>query len=240
MSYNAFSIKSFIHEYSELLRKDYKGFTARPWNRFRPEETKWWVVPSTAWPSFGNEKLCFWCSGNYLYGGYNVEKGIEVSRDDLQYDAKNILMTPEWKWNHFLKDCSTGEVDLLVDSFYEKVNFPVHMNLSANLVNEISGYDPYGNKKSDNIEFSITDDTMRICEKELKISALSPFENIEGLREIPESLEDVTGLNWLWIDVMIFAPIYYIKSGSSYNINRLRKKMSVFEERIFSDCKINK
>ncbi|MBP3348452.1 MAG: hypothetical protein J6L92_06795 [Clostridia bacterium] len=240
MSYNAFSIKSFIHEYSELLRKDYKGFTARPWNRFRPEETKWWVVPSTAWPSFGNEKLCFWCSGNYLYGGYNVEKGIEVSRDDLQYDAKNILMTPEWKWNHFLKDCSTGEIDLLVDSFYEKVNFPVHMNLSANLVNEISGYDPYGNKKSDNIEFSITDDTMRICEKELKISALSPFENIEGLREIPESLEDVTGLNWLWIDVMIFAPIYYIKSGSSYNINRLRKKMSVFEERIFSDCKINK
>ena len=240
MSYNAFSIKSFIHEYSELLRKDYKGFTARPWNRFRPEETKWWVVPSTAWPSFGNEKLCFWCSGNYLYGGYNVEKGIEVSRDDLQYDAKNILMTPEWKWNHFLKDCSTDEIDLLVDSFYEKVNFPVHMNLSANLVNEISGYDPYGNKKSDNIEFSITDDTMRICEKELKISALSPFENIEGLREIPESLEDVTGLNWLWIDVMIFAPIYYIKSGSSYNINRLRKKMSVFEERIFSDCKINK
>lgn len=240
MSYNAFSIKSFIHEYSELLRKDYKGFTARPWNRFRPEETKWWVVPSTAWPSFGNEKLCFWCSGNYLYGGYNVEKGIEVSRDDLQYDAKNIMMTPEWKWNHFLKDCSTGEIDLLVDSFYEKVNFPVHMNLSANLVNEISGYDPYGNKKSDNIEFSITDDTMRICEKELKISALSPFENIEGLREIPESLEDVTGLNWLWIDVMIFAPIYYIKSGSSYNINRLRKKMSVFEERIFSDCKINK
>ena len=240
MSYNAFSIKSFIHEYSELLRKDYKGFTARPWNRFRPEETKWWVVPSTAWPSFGNEKLCFWCSGNYLYGGYNVEKGIEVSRDDLQYDAKNILMTPEWKWNHFLKDCSTGEIDLLVDSFYEKVNFPVYMNLSANLVNEISGYDPYGNKKSDNIEFSITDDTMRICEKELKISALSPFENIEGLREIPESLEDVTGLNWLWIDVMIFAPIYYIKSGSSYNINRLRKKMSVFEERIFSDCKINK
>lgn len=240
MSYNAFSIKSFIHEYSELLRKDYKGFTARPWNRFRPEETKWWVVPSTAWPSFGNEKLCFWCSGNYLYGGYNVEKGIEVSRDDLQYDAKNILMTPEWKWNHFLRDCSTGEIDLLVDNFYEKVNFPVHMNLSANLVNEISGYDPYGNKKSDNIEFSITDDTMRICEKELKISALSPFENIEGLREIPESLEDVTGLNWLWIDVMIFAPIYYIKSGSSYNINRLRKKMSVFEERIFSDCKINK
>ena len=75
VSHNAFSIKKFIHEYTELLKNDYRGFTARPWNRFRPEDTKWWVVPSTAWPSFGNEKLCFWCSGKYLYGGFNVEKG---------------------------------------------------------------------------------------------------------------------------------------------------------------------
>lgn len=238
MSYTAFSIRNFIHEYTDLLRNDYKGFTARPWNRFRPEQTKWWVVPSTAWPSFGNEKLCFWCNGNYLYGGFNVEKGIEVSVDDLQYDAKNVLMTGDWKWKCFLNDCSCGTIDSLVDSFYEKVNFPVHMNISANIVNKINGYDPYGNKKADNIEFSITSDTLKICEKQLNIAALSPFENIEGIREIPESLCYVKGLNWLWIDVMIFAPIYYIKTGSSYNINKLRKKMSTFEERIFADCKL--
>ncbi len=236
MSYNAFSIRSFIHEYTDLLRKDYRGFTARPWNRFRPEQTKWWVVPSTAWPSFGIEKLCFWCNGNYLYGGYNVEKGIEV--DDINGDARNVFMTEEWKWNGFLRDCSCGIMDSMVDMFYDKVNFPVHLNLSANIVNKVNGYDPYGSKKADSIEFAITSDTLKICEKQLNISALSPFENIEGIREIPESLENVTGLNWLWVDVMIYAPIYYIKTGSSYNINRLRKKMSVFEERIFADCKI--
>lgn len=240
MSYNAFSIKSFIHDYTDLLRNDYKGFTARPWNRFKPDATKWWVVPSTAWPSFGKEKLCFWCSGNYLYGGYNVEKGITLSEDFAKFDAKNVIMTDDWKWNSFISDCSNGVIDLLVDSFFDKVNFPVHMNISANIVNEVASYDPYGTKKADNIEFSITSDTLRICEKQLNISALSPFENIEGIREIPENLNDVTGLNWLWIDVMIFAPIYYIKSGSSYNVNRLRKKMSAFEERIFADCKIQK
>ena len=240
VSHNAFSIKKFIHEYTELLKNDYRGFTARPWNRFRPEDTKWWVVPSTAWPSFGNEKLCFWCSGKYLYGGFNVEKGIEVAAEDLKYDAKNVLMTDDWQWKNFLNDCTSGIIDSMVDSFYAKVNFPVHMNLSANIVNSIPGYDPYGNKKSDIIEFAITSDTLKICEKELKIAALSPFENIEGIREIPESLSDVKGLNWLWIDVLIYAPIHYIRTDSSYNVEKIRNKMSTFEERIFADCRIPK
>ncbi len=240
MSYNVFSIKKFMHDYSELLRNDYKGFTARPWNRFRPEETKWWVVPTTAWPSFGMEKLCFWCSGKYLYGGFNIEKGIEISPEDIQYDAKNIIMTDEWKWKRFIKDCDDGVIDSMVDSFNDHVSFPVHMTISANIVSSIPGYDPYGNKKSDNIEFAITKDTLNICEKSFDIAALAPFENVEGIREIPESLAVVKGLNWLWIDVMIFAPVYYIRSGSSCNVEKIRKKMSMFEERIFEDLRINK
>ncbi len=238
MSYNAFSIKKFIHEYTELLKKDYKGFTARPWNRFRPEETKWWVVPSTAWPSFGKEKLCFWVQGKYLYGGFNVEKGIEASFEDSKKDAKNVLMTDDWQWKSFLSDCTSGAIDTMVDNFNDKVNFPVHMTMSANIVSSIPGYDPYGNKKSDNIEFSITSDTLKLCEKDFAISALSPFENIEGIREIPESLSDVMGLNWLWIDVMFYAPIHYIKTGSSYDITKIRHKISDFEERIFKNLKI--
>ncbi len=238
MSYNAFSIKKFIHEYTELLKKDYKGFTARPWNRFRPEETKWWLVPTTAWPSYGKEKICFWRQGKYLYGGFNVEKGIEVSSEDIKCDAKNVLMTESWQWNDFIADCTSGEIDTMVDNFNDKVNFPVHMTLSANIVNSIPGYDPYGNKKSDSIEFAITSDTLKLCEKEFDLSALSPFENIEGIREIPESLSEVMGHNWLWMDVMIYAPIHYIKAGSSYNIEKIRYKMSDLEERIFKNLKI--
>ena len=85
-----------------------------------------------------------------------------------------------------------------------------------------------------------TSELIKICEKELKIAALSPFENIEGIREIPESLSDVKGLNWLWIDVLIYAPIHYIRTGSSYNVEKIGNEMSTFEERIFADCRIPK
>lgn len=240
MSHSVFSITKFIHEYTNLLRTDYRSFTARPWNRFKPEDTKWWVVPSTMWPSFGNEKLCFWHEGNNLYGGYNVEKGIEISAEDLKFDAKNVLMTDEWRWNSFINDCSGGIIDNMVDNFIEKIDYPVHMNLSANIVNSIQGYDPYGNKKSDTLEFAITRDTIRLCEKKFDIAALSPFENLEGIREIPEWLSMVKGLNWLWIDVMIYAPVHYTKSGIPYNVEKIRDKLHTFEERIFADCKILK
>lgn len=249
MSYNAFSIKTFIHEYTELLKHDYEGFTARPWNRFRPEETKWWIVPTTAWPSFGNEKLCFWTSGKYLYGGFNVEKGIQLTSDgnlsnencepDLLQKKKNLIMTEDWKWNRFIDDCRDGVIDTMVDAFNANVNFPVHMVVSANLVNTIKSYDPYNNKQTDNIEFAITKESLKVCEKDYKLSVLSPFENIEGIKEISETMDFVKGINWLWIDVMFFAPIHYIKTGSSYNLEKLRKKMSVFEERIFQSCKIS-
>ena len=242
MSQNTFCIRKFIHDYTVLLNQEERSVTARPWNRFRPDDTKWWIVPSTAWPAFGCEKMCFWTEGNYLYGGWNIEKGIVVPKEEQNDESKNILMTSDWKWDEFVNQCGCGLIDRIVDDFNENVSYPVHMIITANIVGNVSGYDPYANKKAlrDVIEYAITSDMLKVCDKDLQLGALSAFENIEGITEIPEALSNVAGLNWLWLDVLIYAPIHYIKNRASCRIQKLRDKLLPLENRIFVPDKIKK
>ena len=234
---NNFSIKKFIHDYTEQLNREQITVSARPWNRFRPEDTRWYVMPSTAWPAFGSEKLCFWRSGNYLYGGWNIEKGIVVAEEYMAAEAKSIVMTDEWKWNEFIAQCSNGVIDRVVDEFNENVSYPIHMIITANIVGNVMGYDPYNNRKSlkDVIEYTITSDMLKVCDKSINLGALAAFENLEGITEIPEALNSVAGLNWLWLDVMIYAPIYYIRNHrATCRVDRLRDKLMPLEKQVFN------
>jgi len=40
-----------------IKNRGYEGFTARPWNYFKPDTTIWWLVPSTDWPSYKHGKI---------------------------------------------------------------------------------------------------------------------------------------------------------------------------------------
>ena len=42
----------------EKIAKRYGGIlTARPYNRFEPENTTWWLVPTTDWPAYRLPKI---------------------------------------------------------------------------------------------------------------------------------------------------------------------------------------
>jgi len=78
--------------------------SVRPWNRFRPNQSLWWIIPSRKdWPAYKHgkffltqdrtnpEDLSLW-NLKRLFVGLHVESG------------------PDWLWGSFLSDLGKGEV----------------------------------------------------------------------------------------------------------------------------------
>lgn len=60
----------------EIVRDRYGGrHTARPYDIHRPDETTWWVIPSTDWPSYLHGKFFF-----RLIEGTRIETGIYIEK----------------------------------------------------------------------------------------------------------------------------------------------------------------
>ncbi len=105
--------------------KDIAGLelTPRPYNRFEPDDTIWWLVPSVEWPAYKYGKLFFDSrigkapkDENGIYSGFYVEKGLGLAVGDLYHQS--LIMRDDWLWREFitvlLSDFSTFPPDLIL------------------------------------------------------------------------------------------------------------------------------
>jgi hypothetical protein len=78
------------------------GLTPRPWNRFDPDETLWWLVPSTEWPAYHHGKLVFSnerAPAGEIFAGLNVEKGFgEIAARAYPKTQRTQLLGHGWAW----------------------------------------------------------------------------------------------------------------------------------------------
>jgi hypothetical protein len=85
-------------------------FVPRPYNRFSPDSTVWWLVPSSDWPSYEYGKFFFDDRPRHLgpqsgvYCGFHVEKGL--SKRIAEFFRKDLIETDEWAWEAFVKNIS--------------------------------------------------------------------------------------------------------------------------------------
>ncbi len=74
--------------HSAITAPHSKKFTMRPWNQYRPENTIWWLVPTTQWPAYAFGKaVIFREPDNRLFYGLVVEKGLDPKVREL-YGSK--------------------------------------------------------------------------------------------------------------------------------------------------------
>jgi hypothetical protein len=91
--------------------------TPRPYNRFAPDETIWWLVPSSDWPAFKFGKLFFepradrmpGGSPESIYVGFYVEKGLSPVTGNVY--PRSWIMDEEWFWGEFLGQLGSGLPD---------------------------------------------------------------------------------------------------------------------------------
>jgi hypothetical protein len=118
---------TLAHAVSEAARGQY---SPRPYNRYSPDETTWWLVPSTDWPAFKYAKLFFHAKpGDIPEGlkgihcGLSVEKGLDVKVKDFY--PRELIKTALWDWDSVVASLVTS---------WPKLSTPQFISLSLSYI----------------------------------------------------------------------------------------------------------
>ena len=86
-------------------------FVPRPFNRFSPDESMWWLVGCSDWPAYKHGKLFFDSTPGQIpghqsgiYCGFNIEKGL--SRKVASFYHKEFIEGDDWAWERFTASIS--------------------------------------------------------------------------------------------------------------------------------------
>ena len=115
MQTDALRPRDLCYRIHQVCKGEFQVLAARPWNRFEPIESLWWLIPSTDWPAYKYAKLYFdWASPDHsrLFCGLHMEKGLDPIVQPA-YSSKNgstFIMRNDWAWHSFLTDFEQGTV----------------------------------------------------------------------------------------------------------------------------------
>lgn len=223
-----------IHQIlKDLKNRGYEGFTARPWNYFKPESTLWWLVPSTEWPSYKYGKLVLYRAKEGYRIGFHIEKGIsEIAGQMLSSKgARKLCTKPDWAWNILLSDLSDGEFENRLKEISDAAMKPLRISLQAS--NVTSDYDPYSEKieglETDHIiAFEYNSGELKILKDELK-GEMRRYGNITKLTDLIGVFQE-KDLDWFWIDMFVTADV---ESSNETHINEIALTFLKYYNSIF-------
>lgn len=183
--------------------------TPRPWNRFDPDNTIWWLVSSTDWPAYKYGKLFFDSRiGNTLnnkskiYYGFNVEKGL----GNRNFYHNSLIINNEWLWKEFI-------VSLSKITIPDKSIFTIK---ASYMVDKIDSSDPQEvleqkeRLRIGHIFFDLDKElTLSLLKKEINstdLKVLNYFHKIaecQNIVDVSSLLLQIPDTDWIWVDLYI-------------------------------------
>ena len=188
---------------AKLLDAKKQRYTPRPWNRFKPADTLWWVVPGTHWPAYSSGKYMFRPDGKLIWCGLNIEKGFgeKAALAYPQLKRRKLVAEGGWIWHQFIKDLEAREIGHAISEVEKNTKGQVYLSLGAGLVSDPSDFDP-DSPKADSLVFTVTSGELQLISNKLSNRTLLPLMNATQLHNLFDSLPpDV--LDWIWIDMDI-------------------------------------
>jgi len=146
--YEFASIQALAHEMPEAAELvSGLDLSPRPWNRFEPENTRWWLVPSTDWPAYRRGKLSLDPTdekANVLYCGFDVEKGFApiVGEGYPSTRRRDLIMRNSWTWHRFMTDLTRGVVDDVVQEVAHRTGRSLRLEFRADYASDPEDFDP--------------------------------------------------------------------------------------------------
>ena len=181
-----------------------KKYSARPYNRYAPENSVWWLIPSTDWPAYKHGKVTISEEQKgELFFGINIEKAIgrEAAACYPSKRAQKIIMDSNWCWYDFMKSLEEGEIARAMDVIQENTNgLPLHFSFSGHIIDDPALFDPYsGDSYGDQVIWNyINGDLNTVTKPE---NFFYPLKAVDRLSALAEAVNQVKELHWLWIDV---------------------------------------
>jgi len=210
-----------------------RKFSPRPWNRFEPENTDWWIVPSTDWPAYRYGKGMFKFSGLFperILCCLNVEKGFGRIAAEVYPElvSRGYIVDENWTWFTFLKGLADGAVAHAAQMVAKETNNPVILEISAWYTSSPIDFDPYplldaealaGECRSPldggRVWFIVEGEELRKLEERCVKDVMAPVAACRRLSDLPEAFQSTRQLPWAWIDVHIGTLVSLAPSGQA-------------------------
>jgi len=176
---------------------------ARPWNRYDPVNSPWYLVPSPDWPAFQRAKGQFqtFDGGRTLYCGSYIEQGLECR--DAGYPARSLL-ADDWDWHRFTRELSTGAVGRAAAEVSERTGCVVRVCLGAGYASVPEpGKALFGASPWDMLWFTLAGGDLVPDPATGDLRHLGSLGCRQQLASLPGAVASVEGIAWLWVDAYL-------------------------------------
>lgn len=215
--------KAALEIYESINSPKGKKFSARPYNRYAPENSLWWLIPSTDWPAYkyGKVTISEEQKGE-LFFGINIEKAIgrEAAACYQSKKAQKIIMDSQWCWYDFFKSLEEGEIASAMDTIQENTNgLPLHFSLSGHIIDDPALFDPYsGHAYGDQVVWHYEGgDLNNLIQPRNFFYSLKA---VEKINDLAEAINQIRELHWLWID---FYAGVILENRNNFNDDNVRR-----------------
>ncbi len=185
----------------------------RPFNRFEPETTSWWLVPSSALPFYRFKKFyCTWADKkrDAMLCGLYLEKGLapELATVYPSRKGRSLLMNKKWHWHKFIESCGDGSLAETVKNAAQSSGFKLEIHISGGYVDDPALFDPYAAKqKKDYYIFELDKDlnslNYRSARRDTMI--LKCLNKVHNTADLCSAMQVLDKEQFLWLDIFIAA-----------------------------------
>jgi len=175
--------------------------TARPWNRFEPLNTEWWLIPSTEWPAYRHGKLFFKTRNNSrdLYCGLFVEKGLDPSIAVAFPTGKRLVMDNTWIWHRMLAEIESGAFGEALSAAAENCPCPLRLVVDGGFVEDPGSYDPQAPPMDWNYVGYESDGSVLQVQSS-RGDQFTHLPDCQDLGDLVQAIQQIPHLAWTWID----------------------------------------
>lgn len=208
-----------VQEVAEMIEG--RHFSSRPWNRFDPENTEWWIVPSSEWPAYRYGKGAFHPSvrePDSLFCGLYVEKGLDsiVAKAYPALIGRGLVMDKRWTWFAFLEGLASGEIGLAAERLAQETGGPTILYISGWYASDPTDFDPHPELDSEalasecrspldcgRVWFQMAGSELDKIEERCIRGPMARISQVRHLESLLQVLQDGPDIGWVWFDVYV-------------------------------------
>lgn len=187
--------------------KNYKRLIALPFNRYDPDQSIWWLSPSSENPAYKYGKFGFIpYDDNMVLVGLYVEKGLgaDYCSIDGSKAALRMVMDKDWLWYDFIKEMASEKFISILNEIANKTNVCPEIHIWGGYATP--GFEPEKPRYNwDKFEFAWDTKSNQI--HQLKAihggNVLGKMEDCDDLISLKNEVSKFSENSYVWIDFFV-------------------------------------
>lgn len=188
--------------------------TKRPWDRFRPDASPWWLVPSTDLLHYKYAKFYFSWEGDKqeaINCGLYVEKGLDENLAPVysSKQARNLIMNKDWSWHKIVELFNNSKLFEAISNGGNN-GIAIKIIIDGGYVTEPTSFDPYQDKKIkwDKYCFLLDKGSEKmVLQSSNRSSYTLKLHSIKTRQDLTTEINKLNKNQWLWLNLFICTEI---------------------------------